>query len=145
MTYIARLDKTGLKVLCAHPNCGQIASVHELRHRDGLWVTRELIMPAYMTKQADGAWAPIAHARRQIALGLPPNTRRGYVNSADVRGHRALGLPVDERPHRRLAVVHDLPAVAVCPRCGHRNTLDPTVLRVMTRDEYAARLGVDTA
>ncbi len=124
MEYIARLDKkTGLRVLCGHPNCGEIAEITETGN------LRRLHLPSGYKPREDGVWDLGKHARENVKHGRRAQDRRGYVNNAVIRGALIRGERVDTKPER-WSPIPELPTKAVCPICGHPNVLDPDQLRV---------------
>lgn len=124
MDYIARLDKkTGLRVLCGHPSCGEIAKITEIGN------VRRLHLPSGYKPREDGVWHLGRYARENVKHGRPAQDRRGFVSSAAIRAARIRGERVDTKPERR-SPMPDLPTKAVCPNCGHPNVLDPDQLRV---------------
>ncbi|MDP9356947.1 MAG: hypothetical protein M3R02_16990 [Chloroflexota bacterium] len=128
MEYIARLDKkTGLKVLCSHPNCGQIATITEIGN------LRRLHLPSGYRLGENGVWAPGKYARESVKYGRPAQDRRGFVNSGIIRGARIRGERIETHPERH-SPVPDLTTTVICPYCGHPNFLDPD--RLLITDPY---------
>ena len=112
-TVPARLDKSGTRILCGAANgrcSGHIADV--------FGKFRFVHFVPGWRRAPDGVWQLTNHARRRYQRGLPLKNRRPYRKPLRPEPSRA---PHDQAGGGAPA----LPAVAVCPRCGRRNYLDP--------------------
>jgi hypothetical protein len=121
--YRARLDATRTKVLCQHPNCGEIAYIKVA----GL---RELCFPAGWHVREDGVIIPSKQLLSRLRLGHKPGWRQPMT---------LLSNPGEDKKKRVRThagwFVHQFPRVVICPRCFQYNVLDPKRLDVMTEEE----------
>jgi len=123
MALKARLDKSGLRVLCGVRDCGTKLC----------WVLAPIVggrrvlffLPGW-TRRDDGVWAMTARAVRRVRQGRRPADRSWY-SAITLSGSR------DERAPRGIIpyCVADRPLEAVCPSCGFRQVLDPDPLNVV--------------
>jgi hypothetical protein len=125
---MARLDKkTELRVFCEKTTCrGQLATISE----SGKGRVRELVMLTGWDCSERGVWFETEWSKRQQRLGLRdgPSNRRGHrATSINLETGKKVPLP----PIQAGGYLHDLPAIAICSRCGHRNVLDAKELRVL--------------
>ena len=132
MSRLARLDKTGLRVLCWWPRCpGELAQISE-------WGG------ATFLPTADGGHVPLLTGRTKRTVSLGPGLRqddRGrwvYTEYARTRMEHGSGAafrrPIRRQLDRKLGRARTarvtLPAEVECPRCGAFSVLDAEVLRV---------------
>jgi len=110
----ARLDKTGLRVLCGVKDCGyELAWVLERGvYAEGRWQRGLWFGPGWAPR-ADGVWSLTPRAMRRRRRGQAPAHRR-----ADAGGKIVGMIPVN------------LPIEAVCPDCDFRQQLAPDILGV---------------
>src|SRR5215211_6979689 len=99
--YIARLDRTGLRVLC-EKGCtnGELATV--------VGSSRELVMSNGWLPN-DGVWMLNEWARKRLAHDHKPRARRGQLRSSlNVETGKK-----DRTPHHYARPVHQFPIVAI--------------------------------
>lgn len=148
MTLLARLDKSGTRVLCGVVGAcrGELARVENVPRGttcDAKPVGVDFSAPPSRTPhvravwfgpgwdmRADGTWALTERAKREL--------RRLQTQGAGATG-RLLGVRKVPDERHDTGGVHgwlpwDLPADAVCPLCASRQTLDPAALRVTAND-----------
>jgi hypothetical protein len=139
ITYTARLDKTGDRVICGKIDCGRdiapiisgdppvnldtLRPVYPPGTFDDRGMREVMFGPGWI--QAPGwtgpgrpRWVMTKHARARLLRGKEPKFRREFLVSSD----EAPGQPYHEAR---------LPAEAVCPWCGFVNVLDHKVLEVI--------------
>ena len=141
----ARLDKTGMRVLCGRRGCrGHLASIEEYAlPSDWKRVERWLSFPMGWVEKPAGHWELTHHAKqrldrsnREMSAGIRNAPKRlisakgGKVPDA-VRA--ALPAVPGGRSPREDASAHeprDLPVGAKCPVCGYVNLLHRDALRL---------------
>ena len=127
--YTARLDRTGLRVLCEKAcTNGELATIRESAQgtRRGLVMSNGWVLK-------NGVWVLNEWARKRLAHGDNPRARRGQIRSSR---NVETGKKDSEANWFDAGNVQRFPAVAICPTCRHRNVLWPENLRVMTEDDW---------
>ena len=121
---LARLDKSGFRVLCFRPECG--ATLAEAiptgdRSPDGRWLRELTFPPGWLPRPEDGVWALTKHAARRVRQGKPPAFKRPPAGIRDGGGQ--------DRGVRARRCATTLPVHAECPACGAVQLLSMLALR----------------
>jgi len=139
----ARLSKDAWRILCGVKDCGCELAFFQLESRAdelrGRYIHPDdsiimLFGAGWAQRADDGVWVLTRHAQRRVRRGQKP------ANRARPR-RKTLGISfktdtVGFQPNT-------LPAEAICPDCGFRQTLDPDVLLIPMRRAMAEE--ADTA
>jgi hypothetical protein len=145
ITTLARLDKTGTKVLCGYRLyngkfcAGPIGTLkHAERLIDGGFWAREqhLCFEPGFGLDADGVWRETTYAYRGRQRGYPPKFRtsplRALARKRGAHGYADMpGLPHDGRGERRITL--ERTADAECPFCHRVQKIDFDALGVVFR------------
>ena len=130
--YQARLSRDGLRVMCGHPNCGELAKIRQ-SPKDPTY--REATLPPGWAQDRDGIFRLSPHAQKSVKRGRGYRYRRPYIMADEV----IKGRQVNPRPTQPGIFVKDGWLIA-CPRCRHISVIDFAVLRLTTDDEKLAKL-----
>ena len=132
-SYVARLSKDGLRVLCGYPLC-RYAFGTVRQHRKHAWY-RDFILPPGWKQERDGVWRLTRYAEERFTHGDRPKHRGPLVMKATEDQPQGVAFQRGDYPHDQDRIE--------CPRCQerHASLIDFATLRLTTDEEKLAARG----